>query len=255
MVIVNQKKVKMCRKKTKVNAGFILLLLISFATLVKINAQTSHMYPPFTKWYQDPLGLKPIQLSTAFGFVCGSAAVAACLLLTKNDSAFQKKLSPYWEGGYGIGYKPPYTNVLQNDIGILYGVRKWISIGVCLNFSHFNDQVNNTWTAGIMPFARWYLYKSKPLNLFFQYGAGISYSFKKFPLTGTGWEADTARTGTQFNFLSKYGVGIEVHPKRRFSFETGIRHFHLSNGNIKGIQRNPSHDSNMFFAGIIYKHF
>ena len=245
----------MCRKKFKVGARFILLLFISFATLVKTNGQTSHMYPPFTKWYQDPLGLKPIQLSTAFGFVCGSATVAACLLLTKNDSAFQKKLSPYWEGGYGVGYKPPYTNVLQNDIGILYGVRKWMSLGICLNFSHFKDEINDTWTAGMMPFARWYLYKSKPLNLFFQYGAGISYSFAKFPLTGTSWEADTARTGTQFNFLSKYGAGIEVHLKKRFSFETGIRHFHLSNGNIKGIQRNPSHDSNMFFAGIVYNNF
>jgi hypothetical protein len=245
----------MCRKKFKVGARFILVLFISFATLVKTNGQTSHMYPPFTKWYQDPLGLKPIQLSTAFGFVCGSATVAACLLLTKNDSAFQKKLSPYWEGGYGVGYKPPYTNVLQNDIGILYGVRKWMSLGISLNFSHFKDQVNDTWTAGMMPFARWYLYKSKPLNLFFQYGAGISYSFAKFPLTGTGWEADTARTGTRFNFLSRYGAGIEVHLKKRFSFETGIRHFHLSNGNIKGIQRNPSHDSNMFFAGIIYNNF
>jgi hypothetical protein len=75
--------------------------------------------------------------------------------------------------------------------------------GVALNFSHFNDKVNNTWTVGMMPFARWYLYRSKPINFFFQYGAGVSYSFEKFPLTGTGWEADTARTGTQFNFLSK----------------------------------------------------
>jgi len=245
----------MDRKKPKVSARFTLLLFISFVTLVKTNAQTSHMYPPFTKWYQDPLGLKPLQLSTAFGFVCGAAAVTACLLLTRNDSSFQKKLSPYWEGGYGFAYKPPYTNVLQNDIGILYGVRKWMSLGFCLNFSHFNDQINNTWTIGMMPLVRWYLYKSKPLNLFFQYGAGVSYSFEKFPLTGTGWESDTARTGTQFNFLSKYGAGIEIKVKNGFSFETGIRHFHLSNGNIKGIQRNPSHDSNMFFAGIIYNNF
>jgi len=252
---VDQNKVKMGWKKLKVSARFILLLFISFITMVKGSGQTSHMYPPFTKWYQDPLGLKPIQLSTAFGFVCGSAAVAASLLFTQKDSTLKKRLTPYCEGGYGFGYKPPYTNVLQNDIGILYKMRKWMSLGVCLNFSHFKDEINNTWTVGMMPFARWYLYKSKPLNFFFQYGAGISYSFETFPLTGTGWEADTARTGTQFNFLSKYGVGTEVHLKKRFSFETGIRHFHLSNGNIKGIQRNPSHDSNIFFAGIIYNNF
>jgi len=231
----------------------VLLMFFSIVTIAHASGQTSRIYPPFTKWYQDPLGLKPVQLSTAFGFVCGSVTAAACLLFSKNDSAFKKKLSPYWEGGYGVGYKPPYTNVLQNDIGILYAVRNWMSLGVCLNLSHFNDDVNNTWTVGAMPFARWYLYKSKPIGLFFQYGAGVSYSFERFPLTGTGWGVDTARTGTQFNFLSKYGMGMEVHLKKKFSFETGIRHFHLSNGNTKGIQRNPSHDSNMFFVGIIYK--
>jgi Lipid A 3-O-deacylase (PagL). len=245
----------MCRKKFTGNARFILLLFISSIYLAKASSQTSQIYPPFTKWYQDPLGLKPVQLSTAFGFVVGSVAAAACILLTKNDSAFETKLSSYWEGGYGLGYKPPYTNVLQNDIGVLYRVRRWMSLGVALNFSHFTDKVNNTWTIGMMPFARWYLYRSNPINLFFQYGAGVSYSFDRFPLTGTGWEADTARTGTHFNFLSKYGVGVEVHLGKKFSFETGLRHFHLSNGNIKGIQRNPSHDSNMFFVGFVYNHF
>jgi hypothetical protein len=245
----------MPRKKSRVRVRFVLLLLVSLAQLTNARSQDSQIYPPFTKWYQDPLGLKPIQLSTAFGFVCGSVAAAACLLFTKNDSAFEKKLSSYWEGGFGFGYKPPYTNVLQNDIGVLYKVRNWMSVGMALNFSHFNDQVNNTWTIGMMPFARWYLYSGKSLNLFFQYGAGVSYSFKKFPLTGTGWEADTARTGTQFNFLSKYGIGVEVHLSKKFSLETGLRHFHLSNGNVKGIQRNPSHDSNMFFVGIVYNNF
>ncbi|HEV8507583.1 MAG TPA: hypothetical protein VGQ53_19360, partial [Chitinophagaceae bacterium] len=132
----------MCNKKCKGNTRFILLLLISLIYLAKASGQISQIYPPFTKWYQDPLGLKPVQLSTAFGFVCGSVATAACLLLTKSDSAFEKKLSFYWEGGYGLGYKPPYTNVFQNDIGVLYRVRKWMSLGVALNFSHFTDQVN-----------------------------------------------------------------------------------------------------------------
>jgi len=242
-------------EKHKARVRVVFLLLVSLITLTNTNGQVTHIYPPFTKWYQDPLGLRPIQLSTAFGFVVGSVTVAACLLLTKNDSAFQKKWSPYWEGGYGLGYKSPYTNVIQNDVGILHTVRKWMSLGVSMNLSHFTDRVNNAWTVGMMPLARWYLYKSKSVNLFFQYGAGISYSFEKFPLTGTGWEADTARTGTQFNFLSKYGIGMEAHLAKRFSFETGVRHFHLSNGNIKGIQRNPSHDSNMFFVGIIYNNF
>jgi hypothetical protein len=232
------------------------LVLISFICFFFLpgigKGQTSDLYPPFTKCYQDPLGLKPIQLSTAFGFVWGSAAVAACLFLTRNDSSFQKKISVYWESGYGFGYKPPYTNVFQNDIGIMYNVRRWMATGLGLNSFHFGDHVNDTWTTGIMPFARWYLYQSKTTKLFFQYGAGISYSIKRFPLTGTGWEADTGRTGTKFNFLSKYGAGMEIQFKKRFYLQYGIRHFHLSNGNIAGIKRNPSHDSNMLFAGFIY---
>src|SRR4030095_7040689 len=122
----------MRRKKSRLRVRFALLPLISLVYLTTARSQSSQIYPPFTKWYQDPLGLKPIQLSTAFGFVVGSVNAAACLLLTKNDSAFEKKLSPYWEGGYGFGYKPPYTNVLQNDIGVLYKVRKWMSLGMAL---------------------------------------------------------------------------------------------------------------------------
>jgi hypothetical protein len=246
----------MCKQQYRMKAKcFLLLLIACLISIVKGYSQKPGIYPPFTKWYQDPLGFRPVQLSTAFGFVCGSAAVAACLLLTKKDSAFQKNVSVYWDGGYGIGYKPPYTNVIQNNVGVMYGMRNWISLGLEANFSHFKDHINNTSTIGIMPFAKWYLYKGQTVNFFFQYGAGVSYSFKQFPLSGTGWEADTARTGTQFNFLSKYGMGTEIHIKKRFSLEAGVRHFHLSNGNIKGIQRNPSHDSNMFFAGIIYNHF
>ena len=224
---------------------------LSFTEVIK--CQTPGIYPPFTKWYQDPLGLKPLELSTAFGFLWGSAAVAASLIFTKKDPAFQKRMSAYYETGFSIGYKSPYTSVFQNDIGFMYDIRKWMTAGLGLNIFHFKDQTNNTWCFGIRPFARWYPYRSKKTSLFFEYGAGLSYSLNKFPLTGTGWEADTARTGTKFNVTSKYGIGFVIHCNDRLSLQTGIRHFHLSNGNLAGIQRNPSHDSNGIFLGFFYK--
>ena len=128
-----------------------------------------------------------------------------------------------------------------------------MAAGCELSSVHFKDRVNNTWAFGIMPFAKWYINRDESFRLFFQYGAGVSYSTNKFPLTGTGLEADTARVGTKFNFNSKYGIGAEFHPTKQLWLQAGIKHFHLSNGNIKGIQRNPSHDSNGFFAGVIYK--
>jgi opacity protein-like surface antigen len=192
-------------------------------------------------------------LNNSFGFVWGSAAIAACLIFTKNDSAFQKRFSVYQEAGLGFGYKSPYTSVFQNDIGLLYSVREWMSLGLGWNTFHFKDKTNNTWSFGVRPFVRWYPYKSKKTEFFFEYGAGLSYSLTSFPLTGTGWEADTARTGTQFNLTSIYSIGGEFRLSNRFSFQSGVRHFHLSNGNLAGIQRNPSHDSNGFFVGFIYQ--
>jgi hypothetical protein len=235
-----------CKSKTAI-------FLICLLTYSKIsNCQRQGLYPPFTKWYQDPLGLTPIELSTAFGFVWASAAVTACLVLTNNDSAFHKRISAYSEEGYSLGYKSPYTGVLHNELGLVYGVRKWLASGLGCNLLHFKDKINNTWTIGVVPFARWYPYQGKRIRFFIQYGAGISYSLKKFPLTGTGWESDTARTGTKFNLMSKYGCGAEFHITKRLSFQTTVIHFHLSNGNIKGIQRNPSHDSNGLFVAVIY---
>lgn len=235
------------------NKRVIFLYVLVYAISIQCNSQMSEIYPPFTKWYQDPLGLKPLELSTAFGFVWGSAAVAACIIFTKNNPSIQKRLSVYQEIGLGFGYKPPYTSSIQNDIGLMYDIRNWMTLGLGWTTFHFKDKINNTWTFGIRPFARCYPYKSKKVNLFFEYGGGLTYSLNRFPLTGTGWEADTARTGTRFNLTSKYGIGAEYLFNKRFSLQLGARHIHLSNGNIKGIQRNPSHDSNGFFVGLIYK--
>lgn len=232
--------------------GFCLMLFVSFNSFGHIYAQTENIYPPNTKWYQDPLGLKPIQLSTAFGFAWGSAAVAACLIFSKIDTGFHKKFSFYYGGGMSFGYKPPYSNLMQNHIGILYEMRNWMAIGVEWNNFYFKDRVDNTWGVGIIPVAKWYALKNKEAALFFQYGAGISISHKKFPFTGTGRDADTGRIGTRINFTSHYSIGAEFYLNKKFSLQTSFRHFHLSNGNISGIKRNPSHDSNGIFIGLIY---
>lgn len=210
------------------------------------------LYPPFTKWYQDPLGLKPIELSSAFGFVWGSAGLAACVIFSKKDPLFQKRTTFYQETGYSFGYKFPYTRVLQNEIGVLYDLRKWLSAGFGWNTFYFKDKINNTCGFGFRPFARWYPLVTKKTKLFFEYGAGVAYSIEKFPLTGTGWKADTARVGTHFNFVTKYGIGAEIKLSPTLTLQSSIRHFHVSNGNIAGIRRNPSHDSNGLFAGLLY---
>jgi len=231
------------------------MIFVFFNSFGHTYGQPENIYPPNTKWYQDPLGLKPLELSTAFGFVWGSASITAYLLLTKRDTAFRKKFSFFADGGMSFGYKPPFTTVAESSVGLLYDVRKCMAVGLEWNIFHFKNNINDAYAFGLRPLARFYPYKNKKVKLFFEYGAGMSFSLKKFPGTGTRKDADTGRTGTQVNLTSKYGVGIEVHIKKNLLVQLGARHFHLSNGNIKGLERNPSHDSNGFFTGILYKIF
>src|SRR5436853_412590 len=128
----------------------ILILFITFNCLFSdvAKCQTHGAFQPFTKWYQDPLGFRPLELSTAFGFVWGSVAVAASVIFTKKDSSLHEKISPYFETGFTVGYKWPYTAAFQNDVGFMYDIRKWMSVGMGLNAFHFKDKVNNTWCFG-----------------------------------------------------------------------------------------------------------
>ena len=227
----------------------VIILLFCFEA---VFAQNGKLYPPYTKWYQDPLGLKPVELSSAAGFFWGSAAVAACLIFTKRNPSFHKKIFFYQEAGAYAGYKSPYTFALQNNTGLLYKLRERMSVGMEMNTFHYGDNTNNSFGFGMRPFARWYFIKGKRVSMFFEYGAGLSYSLNRFPLKGTGYAADTLRTGTKFNFTTKYSTGTEIRLSHNFYLQAGARHIHLSNANIKGIDRNPSYDGNGLFAGLLF---
>lgn len=229
----------------------ILLMLFTNPVVSQIN----EFFPFHTKWYQDPLGFRPVELSSAMGFIWGSAAVTACLILTKKDTLLQKKIFLYEDAGAYFGYKPPYTSAFQNNTGVLYTLRPWMSVGAEFSVMHFSDNINNTNGFGVRPFARWYFARTKRIKFFFDYGAGISYSIDRFPLTGTGIKPDTARTGTRFNFITRYGAGAEWRLSNKINLQVGARHTHLSNGNIRGIGRNPSFDGNGAFIGMLYKIF
>ena len=58
------------------------------------------------------------------------------------------------------------------------------------------------------------------------------------------------RLGTYWNGTTKYGIGTSIHLKNNMDLLFGARHLHISNGNTKGAERNPSHDSNGLFVGL-----
>ncbi|WP_153796252.1 acyloxyacyl hydrolase [Foetidibacter luteolus] len=219
---------------------FLLVFLVDH-----VNAQ----FAVGDKWYNNPLGFKPLNLHTSMGVIVPTVAAGTALLLTTKDSTLQRKLSIYNETGFSWGYKYPYTFLPQNSTGINYQLRKWMSVGVELSMYFPRDDFNKTTGVAIRPFARFYPVNKKSWRFYFESGGGFIYLIDEFPLPT---DQDN-RLGTQFNGVTRYGLGTEINLSHSAGLMLGVRHLHISNGNSKGVERNPSHDSNGFFVGFAYR--
>lgn len=183
------------------------------------------------------------------GFIIPAIAAGTCLLLTQNDTALQHRVSYYSEAGFSWGYKYPYTFMPQINSGINYQLRKFLSAGIEFGFYLPADRYNQTAGIGVRPFARFYPVNNNRFTLYFESGGGLVYFFQQFPKP----TARDSRTGTQLNGITKYGMGATLKTGNKTTLQFGIRHLHISNGNSKGAERNPSHDSNGVFVGLSKK--
>lgn len=208
-------------------------------------------YPPFTKWYQNPLGFQPLNLHTSAGIILPALAATACLLLTDKDTSIVNKFSWYDQFGVSWGYYGSQTTVYQNNVGLLFHARKWLALGGEFTTYHVSDAVNNTWGFGLRPFVRFYPIHREKFRLYFESGAGIIAFVEKFPQP-SGFFGDY-RTGTYLNGSPKYGIGAEFNLNPALSLQVGIQHVHISNGNTWGAENNPGHDSNGFSVGVMWR--
>jgi len=224
------------------------VIIVSILTLMvsnNINAQ----YGKGDSWYNNPLGFEPVKLHTSMGFIIPAVAVGTCLLFTKKDPSLKDKLSVYNETGLSWGYKYPNTFMPQNNTGINFQLRKFMSIGVEFDVYFPRDNFNKTTGFAIRPFARFYPVNKEKWRLYFESGGGFIYLLDEFPKPT---DQDN-RLGTQWNGTTKYGIGSEINISKSTAIMFGVRHLHISNGNTKGVERNPSHDSNGFFLGLSHK--
>lgn len=206
-------------------------------------------YPYGDSWYHNPLGFEPVKLHTSMGFILPAAAVSACLLLTKKAPGVSGRLSVYNETGLSWGYKYPFTFMPQNNTGINCMLRRWMSVGVEFDLLFPRDEYNRTTGFAIRPFARFYPVNREKWRLYFESGGGFVFFPEEFPKPT---EQD-GRLGTFWNGVTKYGLGAEITLNRNTALLFGVRHLHVSNGNTKGAERNPSHDSNGPFIGLAHK--
>lgn len=223
--------------------------IVTLLSLAMLTSQAKAQFSYGDHWYDNPLGFKPLNLHTSMGFIVPAVAVGACLLLTKKDTALKQKLSVYTAAAASWGYKYPHTFLPHSSAGINYQVRKFMSIGAEFDVLFPRDDFNKTTGIAIRAFARFYPVNKERWRLYFESGGGLLYTFTEFPKP-TGRDN---RLGLQLNGITKYGIGTDITISSSTAIMFGIRHLHISNGNTKGAERNPSHDSNGFFVGLTYK--
>lgn len=224
-------------------------------TIFAVLALTLFFYPtkaqiPYDEhWYENPLGFEPLKLHTSMSFIVPAVAVGICLLVTRKDTTLQQRLSIYNETGPSWGYKYPHTFLMQNNTGVNYQLRKFMSVGMELSIVFPRDEFNSPEGFAIRPFARFYIVNRSSWKLYFESGGGFIFFNTEFPKPTD----QDDRLGTPINGFTKYGIGSEARLNSQWSLLAGIRHVHISNGNTKGAERNPSHDSNGFFVGVTYR--
>ncbi len=233
----------------------IVVLSFLFASLVINHAsgQGDNSFgslPPFTKWYQNPLGISPVSLHTGNGLWIPAVAATAILLFTKNDTTIAQRFSYFNATGISKGYYASKTSVFENNTGVLFFARRWLALGGEFTAYNVRDNVNDTWGFGLRPFVRFYLVRRTKFSFYFESGAGLVAFIDEFPQP-SGFFGDN-RKGTHLNGSPKYGVGSEIHLDKSFSVFLGLRHVHFSNGDHPSYERNPGHDSNGFAIGFNY---
>lgn len=208
---------------------------------------TAQGWPPDEQWYENPLGFEPLSLHTRNGFLLPAIAVGIGLLVTDIDSTTGESV---WTADIGTawGYKYPNTVLHQIAVGRMWQARTWLSVGVEGLFYLPRDGFNAPVGFGVRPFARFYPISTAGFRFYLESGGGLIWFTPYFPQPT---DRDP-RLGTPWNGTTKYGIGVEFEVGT-LRIHGGIRHVHVSNGNTSGVGRNPSHDSNGPYIGVMLR--
>ncbi len=93
-------------------------------------------------------------------------------------------------------------------------------------------------------FGRTHILVRNPWSIFIDGGGMVSYADHIVPIT--------PYSGTHFNFIGKVGGGASWEIADHTFLMGGARYFHLSNGQIRGRDDNPSFDGVEYWAGVMW---
>jgi len=115
------------------------------------------------------------------------------------------------------------------------------SINADLLASYVDQPDENAILGGFGFLLRYHFVNHDPWSLFIDAGGGLSYADPQVP-----------EFGTHFNFTAKGGGGISYRLRDDLHLLTGVRYFHVSNGDIHGRENNPSFDGIQLWIGMMW---
>ena len=181
---------------------------------------------------------------------CGFAALAPA---PARAAELNSEPTPFPQGTWAASITASYTQHIRFSVDELYNLD--LSVGYFLWDNHqlnlelqgyWADQPfdSDVWIGGIGVLGRWHFLRGDKWSVFIDGGGGVTYADQEFP--------QSPYDGTNFNFTGKVGLGATYAIGDDTRLIAGARYFHLSNGNYRNRDDNPTFDGIQFWGGVMW---
>ena len=181
-----------------------------------------------------------------FSAVLAILLIACSRLHAAEPTPFAKGTKSLTLSGSYIQHIRFSIDELENiDVSAGYFIWDNHSLNLELQGYHADQQFDSdAYIAGLGLTGRWHFYRGNKWSLFVDGGGSVTYADQEFPEYFGG--------GTNFNFTGKVGGGGTWQLGDRTHLIGGVRYFHLSNGQIRNSDDNPTYDGIQFWGGVMW---
>lgn len=167
---------------------------------------------------------------------------APYLLDLPNDPPRFGEADSVWvSGGFSVADNSRDAVAANAWTAISWFAAEDVEMGIELALWGHNQPGDNALSLSVSNTVRWHFVNTGEWTLFGDIGLGLLASTSTVPDHGTG-----------LNFLPRVGAGFTRRLTDTSRLQVGIRWHHISNARIGGDQRNPSRDSALVYAGVVF---
>lgn len=187
----------------------------------------------------------------ALWIACALPAAARAATTTTRPAGDDN--SPFQQGTYAFSLTGSYISHIRFSTDELYeltlsgGYYFWNNHSINLELQGYygnEESDSDVIIGGIGLLGRWHFLRGNKWSLFVDGGGSITYADQEFP--------QQPFDGTNFNFTGKVGLGASWEFQPRTHLLGGARYFHLSNGQIRKQDDNPTFDGIQWWGGVMW---